>query len=186
MSNVKTCITFIKEADQELYEHCERVSILAEEIGKELNISYDLKTAGLLHDIGKISMPKSILKKKGLLTPDERKLIDLHSYLGYCILDNYQIDKEICQLVLLHHGIHKERFGVEVKDVSIIHAAAVLQCVDAFDAITSKRIYSDAKSIDEAFEIMEKEDIFDKKILKNFEEIVEGINYGNRKKSYHR
>ena len=129
--------------------HSHRVSVLCESMGKALNLSEvgieELKTVGLLHDIGKIAIEESILNKQGKLTDDEWEEIKRHPEIGYRILSTVNDMAEISEYVLFHHekwdgsGYPKCLRGEEIPLQSRIIAVA-----DTYDAITSERSYRSA------------------------------------------
>jgi len=143
------------------YTHSMNVSILATTIGKWMNCSErtikHLTQAGLLHDIGKCKIPKSILNKPDELTDDEFKMIKQHPIYAYNILkDVTTIHSDVLQGVLTHHeredgsgypkGITSERINLIAKIVAV---------ADIYDAMTSDRVYRKKESPFEVFELMQ-------------------------------
>jgi diguanylate cyclase (GGDEF)-like protein/putative nucleotidyltransferase with HDIG domain len=128
--------------------HSQTVGRLSELMGHELGLSADrierLRLAGLLHDIGKIGVPDSVLKKPGPLTPDERKQMDKHPEIGARILGGSGLD-DIREWVLAHH----ERpdgtgYPRRLTDKEIPLEAKILAVGDAFEAMTADRVYRKA------------------------------------------
>ena len=129
--------------------HSDRVSEYAVLLGKKLNLPDDdiekLKIGGLFHDIGKIGIPDSILLKESKLTDEEYTKIKEHPVIGYNILENADMFKNILDIIKYHH----ERFdgngypdglsGVEIP----IHAR-ITAMADSYDAMNSRRIYRNA------------------------------------------
>ena len=157
----------IKEYDNNLYEHCcrtaELTKILGEMLGRDTMLLY---TSAMVHDIGKIIIPQDIILKTGKLNSEERKLVDLHSFLGYSILKNLKVDERIYNIVLFHHGTDKERFNyVKNPTEDLIIDSSIVMVADAFDALTSDRSYSKARTKTEAFHILYEEQRFDKHIV---------------------
>lgn len=148
---VNTIINTLNEKNKREEQHSVRVSELCEKIGASLGLPerkiHELKTAGLLHDIGKIAIEENILNKVGKLTIDEYKEIKRHSEIGYRILSTVNELSEIAEYVLLHHemwdgnGYPKGLKGEEIPIESRIIAIA-----DAYDAMTSERSYRKALS----------------------------------------
>jgi HD-GYP domain-containing protein (c-di-GMP phosphodiesterase class II) len=105
----------------------------------------ELKTVGLLHDIGKIAVDENILNKPGKLTEDEREEINKHPEIGYRILSSVNDMSEMAEYVLAHHerwdggGYPKGLKGEEIPLQARIMAVA-----DTFDAMTSERAYRGA------------------------------------------
>jgi putative nucleotidyltransferase with HDIG domain len=100
---------------------------------------------GLLHDIGKVGLPPSILEKRGALTLDERRQMEAHATIGERILANVDGYKEIARIVRHHH----ERMdgngypdGLCGRDIPII--SRIIAVADAYSAMTSGRPYRDA------------------------------------------
>jgi diguanylate cyclase (GGDEF)-like protein len=132
--------------DHYTYGHSRKVSDLAMTIagaiGLPANRVTSIQTAGLLHDIGKVGIPDSILKKKDPLTPTEWEYIKAHPRVGVEILRHVP-DLSPCLPAILHHH---ERFdgsgypsGLAGEAIPI--EARILAVVDAYEAITSRRSY---------------------------------------------
>jgi putative nucleotidyltransferase with HDIG domain len=137
--------------------HSERVTELALKIGSSLGLSPRelevLRRGGLLHDIGKIGVPASILDKSGRLTDIEDQFIREHVRWGVHILEPIAAFAEIMPIVLHHH----EQFdGTGYPDGLVGEAISlntrILAVADAFDALTSHRPYRPAESQDQAIE----------------------------------
>ena len=133
----------VKVITQALYEksnqeqlHCERVSKLCESMGLVLGMSEselnDLKTAGLLHDIGKIGIDLQLLNKKTKLTTEEWTEIKQHAEIGYHILKSVNEFASIAEFVLYHHermdgkgypkGLNGEEIPIQSRIISIVNA----------------------------------------------------------------
>ena len=104
---VDTIINTLNEKNKREEQHSVRVSELCKSMGESLGLTerkiHELKTAGLLHDIGKIAIEENILNKPGKLTDDEFKEIKRHPEIGYRILSTVNEMSEIAEYVLLHH-----------------------------------------------------------------------------------
>ncbi|NLW46623.1 MAG: diguanylate cyclase [Firmicutes bacterium] len=153
----KALLSTISAKDKYTLGHSERVSAYAVTIGEALGLSpkeiCTLQYAGLLHDIGKIEIPKSILNKTGRLTDEEFALIHMHPIYGENILEPLN---ELDQL-LLYVRHHHERFdgkgypdGLNGKQISL--GARILCVADSFDAMLSERPYSPRKTIEQAID----------------------------------
>jgi putative nucleotidyltransferase with HDIG domain len=156
MGAIEECINYINQADKSLLDHCIRTGELAAEIaklsGENPNLLY---RAGIIHDIGKICISNSILYKRGSLSSEERKTVDLHSYYGYCLAMSFGVETLISQIILLHHGVNKERYGLlQNPSKQILQQAEILQVADIYDALVSERSYHEAYPVNIAFEIM--------------------------------
>ncbi len=135
--------------------HVERLRYLSGHVAIGMGlISRDVaavRAAGLLHDIGKIAIPSSILRKPSTLTPDEWALMRLHPVHGEEIARGLQQGDEIAPMVRSHH----ERWDGSgypdgLGDTDIPLGGRIVAAVDAFDAMTSHRPYRAALSIEEA------------------------------------
>ena len=143
---VETIIKTLYEKNKREEQHSHRVSKLCERLGEVLGLSEykvnELKTVGLLHDIGKIAINNTILNKPGKLSDDEWTEIKRHSEIGYRILSTVNEMSEMAEYVLAHHerwdgtGYPKGLKGEEIPLESRIIAIA-----DAYDAMTSERSY---------------------------------------------
>ena len=142
--------------------HSERVANLALEIGKALNLDIkaleNLHRAALLHDIGKLGVPVSVLDKPGELNDEEFRMIKSHSTLGARILEPINAYAEIIPMVLQHH----ERFdgkgypdGLSGEEIEL--GARILAVADVFDALKSDRPYREGWSLERVNELIDKE-----------------------------
>ncbi|MFN7932320.1 MAG: HD-GYP domain-containing protein [Bryobacteraceae bacterium] len=139
--------------------HSRRVSEYSVELGKALQLAApmldQIRIGALLHDIGKIGIPDSVLQKPGKLTPEEYALIQQHPGIGRRILEVVQGFEPFLHAVELHHenwdgsgyplGLSKEAVPL---DARIVHIA------DAYDAMTSDRPYRPGMAHEEAIRII--------------------------------
>lgn len=153
--SINVIMNALYEKNQREEEHSHRVSTLCVAMGRALGLSaekvYELRTIGLLHDIGKIAIEDVILDKPAKLTPGEWEEIRKHPEVGYRILSTVKDMAEIAEYVLAHH----ERFdgtgypmGMTGKDIPL--QSRIIALVDAFDAMTTERAYRRALTSDEA------------------------------------
>ena len=118
-----------------------------------------LRIGCLLHDIGKIGTPDTILKAKSGLTPEEHEIVKSHTILGYEICKDLKTLKDALPIIRSHHEkLDGSGYpdGLTKADISDIVAIATI--ADIYDALTSDRSYHAGRSPEEAFEIMEKEE----------------------------
>ena len=111
----------------------------------------------MLHDIGKIGIPESILRKPGALTSVEREIIKDHPLIGYELIEEFEFLKKPAQVVLYHHESYDGLgypYGLAADDIPL--EARIFALADTLDAITSDRPYREAKSFEEAFKEIEK------------------------------
>ena len=141
--------------DTETYTHSIRVAEYAKTIAHIEGLDTDLmEEVGYLHDIGKYFVPEQILHKKEELTENERKIINMHPYLGYLYLRALEVPESECQIILYHHNIQEAEKQLSNEDVLY---TKILATCDIFDALTSNRSYRDALSRETAFKIMSTE-----------------------------
>jgi diguanylate cyclase (GGDEF)-like protein/putative nucleotidyltransferase with HDIG domain len=125
--------------------HSQTVGHFCEMMGRELGFGPDrverLRLAGLMHDIGKIAVPDAILKKPGPLTADEREHMNRHPEIGARILGGAGLD-DIRSWVLAHHERPDGRgYPFALADEEIPLEAKILAVADAYEAMTSDRVY---------------------------------------------
>lgn len=135
--------------------HSQNVARYAVMLGRELGLSEDelrcLYRAGILHDIGKIAVPDTVLNKPGKLIPDEYELMKQHPRYGYDILRLIPGLRECAKLALYHHtGFDGSGYPDIVENDVVPLGARILAIADAWDAMTSDREYRNALSRDEA------------------------------------
>jgi len=134
-----------------------RVSHLAVAISKELNLPQEqvegIRTASLIHDIGKISIPTEILSKSTVLSDIEFSLIKEHSQIGYDILKAIDFSYPVAKIVLQHHErINGSGYPNQLKGDEIFLEAKILGVADVVEAMSSHRPYRPALGIDAALE----------------------------------
>jgi putative nucleotidyltransferase with HDIG domain len=149
--------------DTSTEEHTRRVAALAVEIGEQLGLSptrlRSLAIGGLLHDIGKLSVPASILQKPGPLDDDEYAAIKVHPERGRELLSELGgFDESVKRLVLDHHerldGTGYPR-GIRGSDLDL--PTRILAVCDVYDALVSTRVYRPAWTRDQALELLRSE-----------------------------
>lgn len=133
--------------------HSDRVSEYSVLIGQKLGLSEEelkiLRIGGLFHDIGKIGIPDSILLKEAKLTDDEYSQIKNHPIIGAHILQKASIFQDILPIVKHHHEKYDGTgYPSRLKGEEIPYMARIAAVADTFDAMTSKRTYRDALSLD--------------------------------------
>ena len=136
-------------------EHSVRVSNLCESIARAYGLGEDkvneIKTAGALHDIGKIAVDERVLNKTSRLTREERVQIENHPEMGYRLLSTSSEYIGIAGSVLAHHEWWDgSGYPKGIKGEQIPWMARVIALADAYDAMTSNRPYSTTKSPTEA------------------------------------
>lgn len=135
--------------------HSTRLAEWAVRIGRDLGLQEDylrdVEVAAILHDIGKVGTPDSILKKVGPLTTEERQIIQKHSECGWAVL-RVVPGMERASLFVLHH--HETWIGdgypAGLKGEEIPVGARIVAVIDAFDAMVSSRPYRHGLTVDDA------------------------------------
>jgi putative nucleotidyltransferase with HDIG domain len=152
-------LTKIHNYSEYLYHHSVNVSIYAAAVGKLLNMNLrDLRTltfSGIIHDIGKLFIPKEILDKPGKLTTNEYDIVKKHPELGAEFLKRLNIEGIELKMVLEHHE-RSDGTGYPKgsKDDEISVYGKIGAVCDIFDAITSDRVYKNAKNPNDAIKEM--------------------------------
>ena len=143
--------------DHYTYGHSRKVSQYAVAIAQSINLAPEkiavIRTAGLLHDIGKIGIPDSILNKDGTLDEQEWRQIKAHPEMGVEILRYVAELSESLPIILNHHE-HFDGSGYPagLKGNDIPLEARLLSVADAYDAMTSLRPYHNQRSSQEAID----------------------------------
>lgn len=132
-------------------------SSLPENIKKDISLS-DIQDAALLHDFGKVLIPEKILNKKGKLNENEKKIMDLHSELGYELLKTKGLNEKILNLVKYHHQNKNEKGYPRIdSDYHLGIDTQILSVADKYSALREKRSYKNPLAKYEALEIIAKE-----------------------------
>ena len=135
--------------------HSERVSrgavMIATEIGMRPERVGAIRYAGMLHDVGKLGVPTSVLQKRGSLTDDEYAAVQLHPMRGLDIVREIGfLDEALAGIMHHHERIDGRGYPMGLAGDEIPEFARVLGVADAFDAMTSDRSYRGARPIPEA------------------------------------
>ncbi len=170
---IKAFVKVLEVRDVYTRGHSERVAFYSQKIAEILGLDekrqHNLFVAGLLHDLGKVAIPDSILLKPGKLSENEYNIMKLHPVFSYEIIKDIGFFKELAIFVKQHHercdgsgypdGIPCEKITVEGR---------ILAIADVLDALTTSRPYRKAYGIEEAIELM-KEMSLDQKIIRRVE-----------------
>ena len=141
--------------------HQQRVADLACAIANEMGLSEKqtngIRTAAMIHDIGKICIPAQILSKPGKLNEIEFSLVKAHPGIGYDILKNIEFPWPIAQMVLQHHErIDGSGYPSGLAGSEILLEARILAVADVVEAMASHRPYRPALGLDKALEEISK------------------------------
>jgi len=142
--------------------HCDRLSKYSVALGEKLALPQDLRLAlrrgGLIHDIGKLSVPESILLKPGPLTPEERKIMQQHTVIGERICAPLRSFRNVLPIIRHHHEKQDgSGYPDGLKGEEVPLTARILQVTDIYDALTTDRPYHKAVPSQRAFAIMREE-----------------------------
>ena len=158
--HIFSLVNIIEKRDSYTAGHTQRVAkysvLIAQEMGFNEETVDELYRACMLHDIGKISTPDTILLKPGKLSVLEYAIIKEHVVVSYELLKEVDIYKDIAEIVRHHHE-HYDGSGYPqgLKGDEIPMLAQIMIVTDAFDAMTTNRIYKAKKSVDLALHELE-------------------------------
>jgi diguanylate cyclase (GGDEF)-like protein/PAS domain S-box-containing protein len=146
---INAIINTLHEKNKREEQHSHRVSALCKSMGKALGLPEgeieELKTVGLLHDIGKIAIEETILNKPGKLTDEEWREIKRHPEIGYRILSTVNDMSEMAEYVLAHHERWDGKgYPKGLKGEEITLQSRIISIADSYDAMTSERSYRSA------------------------------------------
>ncbi|MEN6578127.1 MAG: HD-GYP domain-containing protein [Phycisphaerales bacterium] len=165
VGSLKALTNSIDAKDQYTRGHSERVALISRWIAERLaerepfeeEQIHKIYLAGLLHDIGKIGIDENVLRKNGKLTPEERACIQRHPSIGAGILRGIKQMRDIVPGVLCHHErVDGRGYPDGLASEEIPLTGKIVQLADSFDAMTSKRTYRDAMSVEHALEEIRK------------------------------
>ena len=148
-------VEMIEKRDTYTAGHSKRVAEYCVKIATEMGYSEEectvLHQAGILHDVGKIGTPDTILLKPSKLNEIEYKLIQEHVTVGYKLLHNIPMFEPLAEIIYSHHERYDGKGYPEgLKGDKIIPFARIMIVADAFDAMTTNRIYKSKKTVKEA------------------------------------
>jgi diguanylate cyclase (GGDEF)-like protein/putative nucleotidyltransferase with HDIG domain len=162
LATIEALAAAIDAKDQMTRVHIRRVQAYAARLAEALNLSpgeiQAVRTAALLHDIGKLAIPAHILSKPGPLTPEEFAKVRIHPQIGAEIIASVPFPYPVAPIVLSHH----ERwdgtgYPQALSGDAIPIGARIISVVDYFDVITSERPFHNALSLDSALALMKHE-----------------------------
>jgi len=162
LATIEALALAIDAKDRTGKSHIRRVQVfaagLARSIGLTPNEVQGVKTAALLHDIGKLAVPEHILSKPGPLTQEEFQKIRIHPQVGAEIIAGVPFPYPVAPLILSHHERWDGKgYPAGMKGEEIPAGARILAVVDYFDALTSERPYHKAMSTAGAIGLLRQE-----------------------------
>jgi diguanylate cyclase (GGDEF)-like protein/putative nucleotidyltransferase with HDIG domain len=162
LATIEALARAIDAKDGTAENHIRRVQIYATAVARELGMTelevQAIKTAALLHDIGKLAVPDHILSKPGPLTPEEFQKVQAHPQVGADIIATVPFPYPVAPLILSHHERWDGRgypLGLKGEDIPL--GARILCLVDYFGALTSARPYHEPMAVDAAVSLIEQE-----------------------------
>jgi diguanylate cyclase (GGDEF)-like protein/PAS domain S-box-containing protein/putative nucleotidyltransferase with HDIG domain len=154
-STVAVLAALFEAHEKKTGEHCKRVAQMAQMLAREMQVTVEdvemIGYGGLLHDIGKIGIPDTILLKQGALTEDEWRIVKSHPQIGYEVVRLCPALEEAAAIIFEHHE-HFDGSGYPrgLKGDAICTGARIFAVADTYDAIRSNRPYSPARGEEEA------------------------------------
>jgi PAS domain S-box-containing protein/putative nucleotidyltransferase with HDIG domain len=157
ITTVNTLASTVEMRDPYTAGHQRRVTILASAIAEDIGLTEEqfdgLRMAGLVHDIGKISVPAEILIKPGSLSETEFNIIKTHPQAGYNILKEIEFPWPVARIVLQHHErLDGSGYPQGLKNGGIMLEARILAVADVVEGMASHRPYRPALGIEAALE----------------------------------
>lgn len=150
-STLQNLMTALDLRDVETFGHSQTVAKYSQVLAKILGIQApsvldDIRKGALLHDIGKIAIPDAVLKKPGSLSNDEWEKIRLHPALGFGLVKEIKMVKQVGNIILCHHERYDGKgYPARLKRDGIPLEARIFALADALDAITSHRPYREVR-----------------------------------------
>jgi putative nucleotidyltransferase with HDIG domain len=161
-AQVRALMISLAEKDEYTEGHTRRVALRAVQVGEELGLSpvrlRELATGGLVHDIGKLSIPDSILKKPANLNRREFEVIKQHPERGYRMLKELGFRESVRRLVLDHHErLDGTGYPRKLEGPTVSLDARILAVCDVYDALISNRVYRAAWTHERAIALLHDE-----------------------------
>jgi diguanylate cyclase (GGDEF)-like protein/putative nucleotidyltransferase with HDIG domain len=162
LATIEALALAIDAKDQTAQSHIRRVQVYAAGLARALGMPeteiQGVKTAALLHDIGKLAVPEHILSKPGPLTQEEFQKIRIHPQVGAEIISGVPFPYPVAPLILSHHERWDGKgYPAGLKGDDIPLGARILAVVDYFDALMSERPYHKAMNLDAAMGLLRQE-----------------------------
>ncbi len=154
---IKAIARTVETRDAYTAGHQRRTTEIAGAIAYEMGLSKEviggIRMAGVIHDLGKISVPAEILSKPGKISESEFSLIKQHPQAGYDILEGIDFNWPVADIVLQHHErLDGSGYPNGLKGDEILLEARIIGVADVIEAMASHRPYRPALGIDDAFE----------------------------------
>lgn len=158
---IDTLASIVETKDPYTSGHQKRVAALAVSISKELGLEKDkikaIGTAAMIHDIGKINIPASILARPGKISPIEFDMIKTHPQVGYEMIKRIEFPWPIADIILQHHErLDGSGYPNGLKGKDIVLEARIIAVADVVEAMSSHRPYRPALGIKQALKEIKK------------------------------
>lgn len=159
-AEIDALVKAMSEADGDTYRHSLEVAATALAVGERLGLEgvdlVEVELGALLHDVGKLHLPPSILKKAGPLDPDELRLVRMHPEWGANMVARIPGLEAVALVVRLHHERPDGRgYPHGLPHDRIPMAARIVSVCDAYGAMTRRRDYSEPLDVDAALAELE-------------------------------
>ena len=177
-SQVGGLVRLLAEKDEYTEGHTRRVALLAVEVGEELGLPparlRELATGGLLHDIGKLSVPDDVLKKPGALDDEEYAIVQKHAVWGDALLARLGFSPRVRGLVRDHHE-RLDGTGYPDGATDLPLETRILAVCDVYDALCSERVYREAWVHERAIALLREEadEKFDRKCVEALSRVLD-------------
>jgi diguanylate cyclase (GGDEF)-like protein/putative nucleotidyltransferase with HDIG domain len=178
LATIEALALAIDAKDQTAQSHIRRVQVYAAGLARALGMSENeiqgVKTAALLHDIGKLAVPEHILSKPGPLTQEEFQKIRIHPQVGAEIISGVPFPYPVSPLILSHHERWDGKgYPAGLRGEEIPLGARVLTVVDYFDALMSERPYHKPMSVEATMALLQQESgkALDPRVVHTFVEL---------------
>ena len=182
LATIEALALAIDAKDQTSQSHIRRVQLYAAALARTLGMTENdiqgVKTAALLHDIGKLAVPEHILSKPGPLTPEEFQKIRAHPKVGADIISAVPFPYPVSPLILSHHERWDGKgYPTGLKGEEIPLGARILSVVDYFDALMAERPYHKAMGFDAAIGLLQQEagKGLDPRVVEKFIDLLPGL-----------
>ena len=176
---VQAICSTVESKDPYVAAHQKRVSQFACTIAKEMGLTTwqidGIRVAGLLHDIGKVTVPTEILTKPGKLSKIEMSMIKDHPRVAFDILKNVEFDWPVARMVVQHHErMDGSGYPDGLKGDDILLEARILAVADVAEAMCTDRPYRPARGIDEALAELERGDgtLYDSEVVRACKKVL--------------
>jgi diguanylate cyclase (GGDEF)-like protein/putative nucleotidyltransferase with HDIG domain len=162
LATIEALALAIDARDQTQHNHVRRVQVYATGLARALGMTSDevqaVRTAALLHDIGKLAVPEHILAKPGTLSAEEFQKVRIHAQVGADIVASVPFPYPVAPLIRSHHERWDGRgYPDGLAGETIPLGARVLCLADHFDSLTSERPYHAAMTPDAAMQLLQQE-----------------------------